>query len=65
MNNRIKIKSDTRQFANVAWTRNGDGVVTGEALILACLMHTTGKDRAGNDFKVVQELMNDVNLDKE
>lgn len=63
MNKRIKIAKNTTQFANQAWTRNGRGVVTGEALILAMLMHTTGRDRAGNDFKVVQTLMNDVNLD--
>lgn len=65
MKSRVKIKPDTRQFVNVAWTRNGksDGIVTGEALILACLLHSTGKDRSGDDFKVVQELMDDVNLD--
>lgn len=61
----IKVKPDTRQLINQAWIRNGDSVVTGEALILATLLHTHGKDRAGSDFKVVQELMNDVNLDKE
>lgn len=62
---KIKIKADTRQFINQAWIRNGrtDNVVTGEALILACLLHTHGAERAGSDFKVVQELMNDVNLD--
>lgn len=62
---KIKIKADTRQFINQAWIRNGktDNSVTGEALILACLLHTHGDKRAGTDFKVVQELMNDVNLD--
>lgn len=63
MKSKVKVKRDTRQFINQAWIRNGEGVVTGEALILACLLHSTGKDRAGNDYKVVQELMNDVNLD--
>lgn len=58
----IKVKRDTRQFINQAWIRNGDGLVTGEALILATLLHTHGADRAGSDFKVIQELMNDVNL---
>lgn len=65
MNNKIKVKADTRQFINQAWIRNGKStnVVTGEALILATLLHTHGSQRAGTDFKVVQELMNDVNLD--
>lgn len=65
MKSKVKVKRDTRQFINQAWIRNGksDTVVTGEALILACLLHSHGKDRAGTDFKVVQELMNDVNLD--
>lgn len=63
MKNKVKVKRDTRQFVNQAWIRNGEGFVTGEALILAMLLHSTGRDRAGNDFKVVQELMNDINLD--
>lgn len=68
MKSKVKVKRDTRQFINQAWIRNGksDAVVTGEALILACLLHSTGRDRAGDDLKVVQTLMNDVNLnDKE
>lgn len=65
MKNRVKIKRDTRQFINQAWIRNGENTVTGEALILACLMHSTGKARSGDDFKVVQSLMNDVNLEEE
>lgn len=66
MDKKIKIKNDTRQLINQAWVRNGksDTVITGEALILACLLHTHGNDRAGNDFKVVQALMDDVNLDE-
>lgn len=60
---RIKIANNTTQFINQAWIRNGDSVVAGEALILATLLHSTGKDRAGSDFKVVQELMDDVNFD--
>lgn len=63
MDKKIKVKKDTRQFINQAWTRNGELEVTGEALILACLLHTHGADRAGSDFKAVQVLMDDVNLD--
>lgn len=63
MNKNIKVKRDTRQFVNQAWVRNGDSVVTGEALILACLLHTTARGRNSDDMKVVQSLMNDINLD--
>lgn len=62
---KVKVKADTRQLINQAWVRNGDSYITGEPLILALLLHTTGVTRAGNDFKVIQELMNDVNLTKE
>ena len=61
--NNIKVHNNTTQFINQAWIRNGDDVVTGEALILATLLQTHGDSREGSDFKVVQELMNDVNLD--
>ena len=63
MNKKSKVKRDTRQFINQAWIRNGDGVLTGEALILATLLHTHGAGRNSDDFKTVQSLMNDVNLD--
>lgn len=65
MNKKIKIKSDTRQLINQAWIRNGDSVVTGEALILATLLHTHGAGRNSDDFKTVQALMNDINLEDE
>jgi hypothetical protein len=69
MRSKVKIKRDTRQFVNQAWVRNGDSAVTGEALILVLLLHSTGASRGskdwGNDFKVVQTLMDDVNLDEE
>lgn len=65
MKNKLKIKHDTRQFVNQAWIRNGDSVVTGEALILATLMHTHGAGRDTDDLKTVQALMNDINLDEQ
>lgn len=67
MDKKIKVKRDTRQFINQAWIRNGktDNVVTGEALILACLLHTTGAGRNTEDMAVVQSLMNDANLEEE
>lgn len=62
-NKKILIKNDTRQFINQAWVRNGEFVVTGEALILATLLHTHGAGRNSDDLKVVQSLMDDINLD--
>ena len=62
MNNKVKVKPDTRQFINQAWIRNGSGsnFITGEALILACLLHTHGN--RSSDLEDVQRLMNDINL---
>lgn len=62
-NKRIKIAKNTTQFINQAWIRNGDGIITGEALILATLLHTRGAGRDTDDLKTVQALMDDVNLD--
>lgn len=60
--NRIKNKN---VLINVAWTRNGNSVVTGEALLLAVLMHTHGGSaREGDQYNVVRKLMKDINLDK-
>jgi hypothetical protein len=61
----IKIKRDTRQLINQAWIRNGDLTVTGEALILATLLHTTGAGRDSDDYKEVLRLMNDVNVEED
>lgn len=64
---KVHVKRDTRQFINQAWIRNGssNAVITGEALILACLLHSTGSGRNSDDMKTVQSLMDDINLDKE
>lgn len=63
--NKFKIVPNTRQLINQAWIRNGDLTVTGEALILACLLHTKGGGRNTEDMKQLQALMNDQNLDKD
>ena len=63
MSKKIRIGRNTTQFLNQAWIRNGDGYVTGEALILAILLHTHSTGRNSDDMRVVQALMNDVNLD--
>jgi hypothetical protein len=44
-----------------AWIRDGDIFVTGEALVLACLLHTRGRGRNSNDMREVQRIMRDRN----
>lgn len=63
MKSKVRIKADTTQFINQAWVRNGDSIITGEALILVCLLHSTGRGRDSEDFKELQRIMNDPNLD--
>jgi len=44
-----------------AYIRDGDTLHTGEALLLACLLHAKGKNRKSDDFKDVQKIMHDPN----
>jgi len=53
-----------RRIMDIAWLRDGETIHTGEALMLACLLHTKGKGRKSDDFKDVQKIMHDQNLDK-
>lgn len=54
-----------RRVMDVAYLRDGDSEHTGEALVLACLLHAKGKtNRADNEVKKVGEMLNDPNLDK-
>ena len=45
-----------------AWLRDGDIIISGEALMLACLLHAKGKSRHSADMKDVQRIMKDANL---
>ena len=47
---------------DVAWLRDGDIIIDGEALLLACLLHAKGKSRHSADMKDVQRIMKDGNL---
>lgn len=47
-----------------AYIRDGKGTHTGEALLLACLLHAKGKGRNTADMIDVQKIMRDKNLDK-
>lgn len=64
MMKKTKIANNTTQLINQAWAFDGDRVLTGEALILAVLLHTHGDDRNSDDFKTVQKLMNDINYNE-
>lgn len=48
-----------------AWLRDGDVIHTGEALLLAVLLHTKGKTgRSQNDLEQVARMLNDPNQRK-
>ncbi len=47
-----------------AYLRDGHTEHSGEALLLACLLHAKGKSRESADMIEVQRLMRDRNLDK-
>lgn len=47
-----------------AYLRDGHTEHSGEALLLACLLHAKGKSRKSADMIEVQRLMRDRNLDK-
>lgn len=48
----------------VAYIRDGGYLHTGEAVILACLLHAKGKGRESSDMTAVQRIMKDINLDR-
>ncbi len=57
-------REDERVFSRLvhrAYIRDGETVHTGEAVALACLVHTRGAGRQSNDMKDVQRMMRDRN----
>lgn len=57
-------KNDNREFSRLvyrAYIRDGHTLHTGEALLLACLLHAKGKSRSSDDMKDVQRIMRDKN----
>lgn len=57
-------KNDNREFTRLiyrAYIRDGKTFHTGEALLLACLLHTKGKGRKSKDMQDVQRIMRDQN----
>ena len=62
-----KFEHDNREFSRVlyrAYIKDGKTIHTGEAVLLACLLHTKGKGRGTKDMTDVQRLMHDKNLKK-
>lgn len=54
------------QIMNRAWLRDGDTIYTGEALVLACLLHAKGKTKRGQEeLEQVAKMLGDPNLRKE
>ena len=59
--------NDNRRFSRLiyrAYLRDGNQTHTGEALLLACLMHAKGRGRDSADMTDVQRIMKDINLEK-
>ena len=57
-----KVTNNTRQFIHKAWMRDGNKVYTGQALLLAMLVHSQGDSRESTDGELVRKIMKDVNL---
>jgi hypothetical protein len=51
-------------LAGRAYIRDGRQIHSGEALLLACLVHTKGESRDSKDMADVQRLMRDHNAIK-
>jgi hypothetical protein len=57
--------SDNRIFSRLvyrAYIRDGRTTHTGEAVLLACLLHAKGSNRKSDDMKDVQRIMKDRNV---
>lgn len=59
------IRTLNTRIMDLAYIRDGAVTHTDEAVILACLLHTTGKGRGSADHKDVQRIMKDRNLEPE
>jgi hypothetical protein len=56
--------TDDREFSRLmhrAYIRDGQTLHSGEALLLACLLHAKGKSRVSGDMDEVQRIMRDRN----
>ena len=53
------------RLIQTAYVRDGELIYTGEAMSLACLLHTKGRGRNSTDMVDVQKIMQDINLESE
>lgn len=51
------------RIMDIAWLRDGNILVTDEALVLAMLVHTRGKGRGTEDETFIRKLFKDQNLE--
>lgn len=59
--------NDNREFTRLiyrCYIRDGKNLHTGEAVLLACMLHAKGKGRKSPDMTEVQRIFRDKNLDK-
>jgi hypothetical protein len=57
------MKQDFDWVLNRAYIRDGNNFHTGEALLIACLLHSKGRGRESKDMVDVKRIMKDHNLD--
>lgn len=57
-----KVTNNTRQVIHTAWMRDGKRIYTGQTLLLAMLMHSTGDNRDSDDMEIIRKIMRDPNL---
>lgn len=50
------------RFVNRAWMRDGSQIYTGQALLIAMLVHSQGESRDSADMEDVRKIMRDHNL---
>ena len=61
-------KEFNRNFSRlieVAYLRDGGTFHTGEALLLACLLHAKGSSRESQEMRDLRKIMRDINLETE
>lgn len=62
-NKKTKFIKPGRRVMDMAWLRQGNIIYTGEAMMLACLLHVKGdKARPTQDVKQIAEMLDDPNL---
>lgn len=60
-------KSEDREFSRLlhrAYIRDGAVVHTGQAVLVACVLHSQGQSRNSDDMVDVRKIMRDRNLTK-